>query len=171
MDVKQAYIFYEECNKVLMSSHNHKSSDEEAKNPEAGSVAASLEPAPPPSAHFNASTHTNDMISWLLQVGVIVSSIIIIIGLLLVLLQPGALTNQSLTNFPHTLEQFFAGLLRLQPLAVVMLGLAILIATPILRVAFSILAFYLERDYRYVLITCIVLALLILGMLLGKGGA
>lgn len=134
-------------------------------------MAASLESAPPPPPHFNASTRTNDMISWLLQIGVIVSSIIIIIGLLLTLLQPGALTNQSLTNFPHTLDQFFAGLLRLQPLAVIMLGLAILIATPILRVAFSILAFYLERDYRYVIITCIVLALLILGMLLGKGGA
>lgn len=124
-------------------------------------------PEPPP----GASVRINDLISWVLQVGVIVSSAVIIIGLLLFLIQPGALNTQPLQDFPHTLDQFSTALLNFQPLAIIMLGLGILIATPILRVAFSILAFYLERDYRYVIITCIVLALLIVGMLLGKGGA
>jgi len=48
-----------------------------------------------------------------------------------------------------------------------MLGLLLLIATPIARVAFSVVAFLVERDRVYVLITIIVLALLVLSLLIG----
>ncbi len=41
------------------------------------------------------------------------------------------------------------------------LGLLILIATPIARVAFSVVAFALERDWLYVVTTIIVLAVLL----------
>jgi uncharacterized membrane protein len=45
--------------------------------------------------------------------------------------------------------------------AVIQLGLLILIATPIARVAFSLVGFAFERDRTYVAITSIVLAVLI----------
>jgi uncharacterized membrane protein len=45
--------------------------------------------------------------------------------------------------------------------AVIQLGLLFLIATPIARVAFSLVGFALERDRTYVAITSIVLAVLI----------
>jgi uncharacterized membrane protein len=45
--------------------------------------------------------------------------------------------------------------------AVIQLGLLILIATPIARVAFSLAGFAFERDWTYVAITSIVLAVLI----------
>ena len=51
------------------------------------------------------------------------------------------------------------------------LGLMLLVATPVLRVAVSVIAFGLERDMRYVIITLIVLAILITSFLLGRGGA
>jgi uncharacterized membrane protein len=50
----------------------------------------------------------------------------------------------------------------------IQLGLLILIATPIARVAFSIVGFALERDRMYVVFTVIVLAVLLYS-LLGSG--
>ena len=47
------------------------------------------------------------------------------------------------------------------PQALILIGLMILIATPVARVAFSIAAFAIERDRAYVLITLIVLAVLL----------
>jgi uncharacterized membrane protein len=44
---------------------------------------------------------------------------------------------------------------------VIQLGLVLLIATPVARVAFSVFAFAMERDYTYVVITLVVLAILI----------
>ncbi|GHO45089.1 DUF1634 domain-containing protein [Ktedonospora formicarum] len=146
-----------------MQSH-HSSSPENVSDTNNTHHEIAFTPSMPPA-------RINDLISRVLQVGVIASSTVIIIGLLLFLFQPDALKGQHLEDFPHTLDQFTSAIVHLQPLAIIMLGLIILIATPILRVVFSILAFYLEHDYRYVIITCIVLALLIFGMLLGKGGA
>jgi uncharacterized membrane protein len=44
---------------------------------------------------------------------------------------------------------------------VIQLGLLVLIATPVARVVFSIAGFTLERDWTYVVITAIVLAILL----------
>ena len=49
----------------------------------------------------------------------------------------------------------------LRPLGVIQFGLLLLIATPVARVLFSVLGFGLERDWMYVVITLLVLALLI----------
>lgn len=45
--------------------------------------------------------------------------------------------------------------------AVIQLGLLLLIATPIARVAFSLVAFALEHDRTYIALTAIVLAILL----------
>lgn len=45
--------------------------------------------------------------------------------------------------------------------AVIQLGLLLLIATPIVRVAFSVFAFAFEKDYMYVGFTLVVLAVLL----------
>jgi len=50
----------------------------------------------------------------------------------------------------------------------IQLGLLLLIATPVVRVAFSIVGFSIERDRLYVGFTCIVLAILLYS-LLGSG--
>lgn len=55
-----------------------------------------------------------------------------------------------------------------EPLAITQLGLLVLIATPVVRVAFSVVGFALERDRLYVAITLAVLAVLLASMLLAR---
>jgi uncharacterized membrane protein len=56
----------------------------------------------------------------------------------------------------------------LDPAAYLSLGLMVLIATPFVRVAGSIVAFAREHDRRYVLITAVVLVVMCLGVVLGR---
>ena len=101
-----------------------------------------------------------------MQVGVLLSAAIILLGLFLLVLQPGGISVHQLLAFPHSFNQVWTGLLALHPQAVIALGLLLLIATPILCVAVSILAFALERDLRFVVITLIVLGILLLSNVL-----
>ena len=117
--------------------------------------------------HVTATT----VISWILQGGVIASSALIVLGLCLLPTRPGGLSVQRVLTFPHTITDIWAGLLILRPQAIIVVGLLLLIATPVVRVAVSIVAFALEHDRRYVVITLVVLAILLLSFLLGKGGA
>ena len=104
---------------------------------------------------------TNTVIGWILQGGVMVSAAVILFGLFLELFQPDKFAPQKLQSFPQTFGQVWAGLLVLRPQAVIVLGLLLLIATPVVRVAASIVAFALERDRRFVVITLAVLAILL----------
>jgi uncharacterized membrane protein len=52
--------------------------------------------------------------------------------------------------------------------AVIQLGLLFLIATPIARVGFSLVAFAVERDWIYVAVTSVVLAILVSSLLLER---
>ena len=111
------------------------------------------------------------MVSFVLRAGVILSATIICLGLAL-LFAKGAISNQVRIDadfpYPRDLGALISGLLALDPASFIVLGLLALIATPFTRVAVSIVAFALERDWRYVLITVIVLAILIAGIVLGK---
>ena len=52
----------------------------------------------------------------------------------------------------------------------IQLGLLVLIATPVARVAFSFFAFLYERDWTYVLVTLFVLGLLVYSLFGGHPG-
>ena len=110
--------------------------------------------------------YTSSIIGWILQGGVILSASIILIGLLMLLLNPAGFSVSELLSFPHSFDQIWAGLLALHPQAIIALGLMLLIATPVLRVAVSIVAFALERDARFVVITALVLVILLLSNVL-----
>lgn len=58
---------------------------------------------------------------------------------------------------------------RFEPRGLMALGVLVLIATPVARVAFSLVTFAMERDRVYVLITAIVLGLLGIGLFAGIG--
>jgi len=47
---------------------------------------------------------------------------------------------------------------------IIQLGLLLLVFTPVARVAFSVFAFLIERDYMYVAFTLIVLTVLLLSV-------
>ncbi|HUA85667.1 MAG TPA: DUF1634 domain-containing protein [Bryobacteraceae bacterium] len=55
----------------------------------------------------------------------------------------------------------FAG----NPRAIIQLGLLLLIATPVARVAISIVGFALEKDRTYIVITTLVLAILLFSLI------
>ncbi len=57
----------------------------------------------------------------------------------------------------------------LQPSHVLFLGFLVLIATPVIRVAASVLAYLMDRDWLYVVITGFVLTVLVAGMFMGLG--
>ena len=136
------------------------------------SLVPTLEPAvQSPGSSPEQPSHTANLIGWILQGGVLLSASIILLGFLMLPLRPGGLTVQRLLNFPRTLSQVWTGLLLLHPQAVIALGLLLLIATPIVRVMVSIVAFVLERDRHFVVITALVLAILLLSnVLLGTMG-
>ncbi len=109
---------------------------------------------------------TANIIGWILQGSVMLSASIILIGFLMLPLRPGGFSVHRFLSFPQTLSQVWAGLLVLHPQAIIALGLLLLIATPVLRVAVSIVAFALEHDLRFVVITALVLAILLLSNVL-----
>lgn len=69
-----------------------------------------------------------------------------------------------------TLEGFFHGLVSGQGQSLIIAGLILLIATPVLRVAISVATFTVEKDWTFVVITSIVLLLLVFSFFLGKIG-
>jgi uncharacterized membrane protein len=118
----------------------------------------------------------NTAISNLLRGGVLLSIGVIILGLVFTFVHhPQYVTSRTdlgqLTNptavYPHTIRDVFTEVRAQRGQAIVMLGLLLLIATPIARVAFSVGAFIVERDRVYVGITILVLALLLISLATG----
>jgi uncharacterized membrane protein len=98
-----------------------------------------------------------------LLAGIVVSVALMASGLVLGLLAGDALPRGvvPLADLPRLL-------LELQPAAFLSSGLIVLIATPFVRVAGSLVAFAREHDRRYVVLTSVVLAVMCLSVLIGK---
>lgn len=74
-------------------------------------------------------------------------------------------TFESQPEAMRSLTQIFTGALRLEARPVMQLGLALLIATPIVRVFFALIVFAVQRDRLYAVISGLVLLLLLAGFL------
>ena len=111
----------------------------------------------------------------LLRIGVIVATIVAATGGVLYLAQHGLepVDYRVFRGEPPELRQV-GGVVRealgLHARAIVQLGLVLLIATPVARVAMSLVAFVLQRDRVYVVVTAIVLAVLIFSLTGGVPG-
>ncbi len=110
------------------------------------------------------------MVSLVLAVGVGVSATLIGVGFVAALAigWQGSLVGAATTANAPTTD--FGGLTSrlgiLEPLAIVQLGLLTLLATPVVRVAASVIAFASESDRLYTAITAIVLAILLASIFL-----
>lgn len=102
----------------------------------------------------------------ILLAGVILSALFVLSGGILYLFQHGRSLPQytvfsaeqnSLMEFSRVIHDAVA----LKSLAIIQLGILTLIATPVLRVVFSVVAFLYEKDYLYVTFTLIVLGILL----------
>lgn len=112
-----------------------------------------------------------------LRSGVTASVALIALGLLVSLLRhPSALGDADFLSrltsgesvYPTTLRTLAGELAELRGRAVVTLGLLLLIATPLLRVVVSLLAFLREHDWLYAALTLLVLAVLTASFLAGR---
>ncbi len=121
--------------------------------------------------HWWTPGHAERVIGALLRVGVLLAALVVLCGGALYLLRHGS-THPQLEVFrgePSDLRSpggIVGDVAALSARGIIQLGLLLLIATPVARVALSVLVFALERDLRYVLVT-----LLVLGVLLYSLGA
>lgn len=80
---------------------------------------------------------------------------------------PDNLPFPGVAHYLRELSTIIPRILDFDGAAIIQLGVCVLIATPIFRVAFSVIGFLIEKDYLYVVITLIVLAIILTNMLLG----
>ena len=99
----------------------------------------------------------------LLIIGLAISVVLISIGLVIALV-----THQEIPTSMPALADVFSHVFALQPSGFLSLGLLVLIATPVVRVISSFIAFLFEKDWRFAGITFIVLVAVITSVLLGK---
>lgn len=107
----------------------------------------------------------------LLRIGVIVAGSVVIIGAVLFLVRHGLEIPSYHIFKPHSFnssdfQDLFNGIIIFQSVSIMELGILLLIATPVLRVLFSVFAFAYEKDFMYVVFTVIVLLVLIFSFFL-----
>ena len=110
-----------------------------------------------------------ELVSGVLIVGVIVSATLIALGFgaSLFVGWGGSLRGLPVaTSAPTDFSVALPGLLALRPIAFAQTGLLVLVATPVLRVAASTVAFALEGDRLYAAITFAVLTILLVSLFL-----
>ncbi len=113
----------------------------------------------------------DQVIGNLLRIGVIVSALVVAVGGMLFLAENGRNAAPNLEKFEPEelrgpggiLHECAAGNSR----GLILLGLLLLIATPVARVIFSVAAFAVQRDLLYVLFTLVVLAVLLYSLFNG----
>jgi uncharacterized membrane protein len=111
-------------------------------------------------------------ISYVLRIGVILSVLILCAGLGLIFAHHPEYASKLpynkvvglQGNFPHSFGSLINSVSKGEGSGIAVLGLAILILTPIMRVAVSILAFIYQRDPAMTLVTSFVLAALLFSL-------
>ena len=104
-------------------------------------------------------------LAWVLRIGVVLSGVLITIGLSLMFT-----TND--TSNPYgvmELEWILKGNSFFAPSHILFIGYAVLLSTPVLRVAVSILLYLKAQDIPFTAITLIVFIVLMVSMAIGIG--
>ena len=113
------------------------------------------------------------LIGRLLQFGVLVAAAVVAVGGTALLVQHGSApadfhTFRGATQPLRDIGSIVRGVMQLDSRAIVQLGLVLLIATPVARVALTFVAFLFRRDRLYATLTLLVLALLLYGLVWGR---
>lgn len=105
------------------------------------------------------------MVARVLQVGVVISGILILFGLGLFLW-----TDDTCYQYGEpSLEWIILGDPFFSPSHILFLGFIVLVGTPLFRVAASVFAYMIWEDWVYTAITGFVLVVLVIGMTFGLG--
>ncbi len=109
------------------------------------------------------------IIGQILRSGVLLAASVVLIGGMLYLVERGMdrpdhrVFHGEPVDLRHP-EGIVKDALALQSRGLIQLGLLLLIATPVTRVIFTVFAFFRQRDYLYVVVTLMVLAVLLYGL-------
>ena len=115
---------------------------------------------------FTADQDIEKLIGYLLRYGVITASLIVFIGGIIYLRQYQHSSIPAYHTFVGeqagftTISQIMSGVCSFNAKGIIQLGVLVLIATPILRIFFSLIGFILEKDRLYILITFVVLSVM-----------
>ena len=113
---------------------------------------------------------TEEIIGNLLRAGVLLAAMVVSAGAILYLVRHGeAPADYRIFRAEPTDLRHVRGILKNtregHARGIIQLGVLLLIATPVVRVAFSVFAFALEKDRMYVIFTLIVLSVLMYSLL------
>jgi uncharacterized membrane protein len=119
------------------------------------------------------------MLARVLYWGGVGSAAVLVVGLLLLISAGGdsaTLAEQlrrptAIGVAPPGLGEILVAAAHGQATAVVMLGIVLLIATPVIRVIVSVIHFVRQRDQEFTTIGAIVLILLVIGFLVARSSA
>ena len=122
----------------------------------------------------NSPSHLNDvrvenMLGQVLRAGVLIAASVVFSGGVLYLIQYGrTVTDKQVFQSEPAEFRSVSGVihdaLTLDSRGIIQLGLLLLIATPIARVIFSVIAFAIQGDRAYVVFASIVLAVLLFSL-------
>jgi len=107
----------------------------------------------------------NNLLAFVLQIGFFITATIIGIGIFLLIIRSGAHRPYVLPPFQALKES-----LHLRPTPILDIGILVLIGMPPLLLIITLFSFIRIREKKFALISCLVLLILILSFLLGKGG-
>ena len=115
------------------------------------------------------------IIGWILRIGVAVSMSLVFVGGIIFIYRhghsiPAYKPFKGVPLFIHDIHGILNGVMSFKGQAIIQLGITLLIATPIIRVAFSAVGFLLEKDYLYTFITLIVSLIILASMISGHAG-
>jgi uncharacterized membrane protein len=107
----------------------------------------------------------------LLIAGMIVSSILFALGIVLALLHPHYIPlSTHWVRSQYDVTTVVHGLLHGDSTAILLVATVLLILTPVARVVVSIVAFVVDRDYKFVVVTSFVLLVMVITVILGELG-
>jgi Predicted membrane protein len=110
-----------------------------------------------------------DIMGTLLLVGVLASAFFVVLGGILFLIQH-PFESADYSTFKgeparlRNVHNIVMDAINFRSRAVIQLGLLLLIATPVVRVIFSLIGFLFEKDWIYVIITFVVLIILFISL-------
>lgn len=117
--------------------------------------------------------HIEQIIGRLLQFGVLLAAVVVLIGGTMLIVHYGSIPanfRQFKGEDPvlKSVGSIAHGVATGDSRAIVQLGLVLLIATPVARVALTLVAFAAQRDRLYIAVTALVLAVLLYGLFWGR---
>jgi|SRR5579872_690896 len=111
----------------------------------------------------------DSVIGVILRAGVVAAAALVLFGGILYLAHSGDShpeyrTFQGAPGALTHLSGILHGAMTFDPLFLIQLGLIVLVATPVVRVIACVAGFGMERDWKYALISLIVLAMLLVSL-------